>query len=32
MTDKRRNKHLEDYFLRRIFARDYLKEIYELVL
>ena len=31
LSDKQRFKFEEDYFLRRIFAKDYLKEIYELV-
>ena len=31
LSEKQQTKHEEDYFLRRIFAGDYLKDIYELV-
>lgn len=30
-SDKQRTKYEEDYFLRRIFAKDYLKAVYELI-
>ena len=31
LSEKQRTKYEEDYFLRRIFAKDYLKAVYELV-